>query len=131
MRAFPEFTNESQQFWSLVRFVSESLGYTVRNEHKVRSCTAEEIRVALKKQQIRASDDDIERVANYLQKRADLLNNVVSKLLMDVDEARSIFEDLHEIYVKEGFTSKLPMNKQSNSMKQINYFFIFIACKFI
>lgn len=122
MRAFPEYSNESPRFWSLVRFVSESLKYSDRKSNKVRSYTVDEIRNELNKEGINASEEDISKATDYLNKRADLLNNEVSNLLMDVDEARQVFESLYEIYKNEGYSSKLPMNKQSKEMKQINYF---------
>lgn len=41
---------------------------------------------------------------------------------MDVEDAKSEYEKLLPIHQNNHFTSKLPMNKQSDSMKQVNYF---------
>ena len=51
--------------------------------------------------------------------RADLLNNIIEKNLMDVDEAREIFEEMRS---SGKYKCKLIMNKQRKEIKKVNYF---------
>ena len=41
---------------------------------------------------------------------------------MDSEQARSVFENLYVLHQRKGFACKLPMNKQSGTKKQINFF---------
>ena len=43
MRAFPEFRYQPPEFWALVKFVSQELGYTDSNIGQVRSYSEDEI----------------------------------------------------------------------------------------
>lgn len=52
MKAFPEFSMEDNSFWSLIRFISEKLGYTNRRTGLVSSYSPEEIAVLCNREHI-------------------------------------------------------------------------------
>lgn len=122
MRAFEEFKPENREFWSLIKYISETLGYTIRKSGVVKSYTFEEIKESLENNSICADDERIQRAADYLNLRASLLNDQVCSNLMNADSARIEYLKLLEIYKENEYSCKIPMNKQSGEMKQVNYF---------
>ena len=119
MKAFPEFSMEDNSFWSLIRFISEKLGYTNRRTGLVSSYSPEEIAVLCKRENIYVPDDVIVKASLYLQKRAAAINNTVQNNLMNAEQAEKVFMDL---YSSRQFDSKLIMNKQSGDKKKVNFF---------
>lgn len=119
MKAFPEFSREDNSFWSLIRFISEKLGYTNRRTGLVSFYTPEDIAVLCNREHIHVPDEVIERASLYIQKRADAINNYVQNNLMNAEQAKEVFES---IYSSRSFDSKLIMNKQSGDKKRVNYF---------
>ena len=43
MQAFPEFRHMPTPFWAMVKYVSETLGYTIRGQGIVRTYSIDEI----------------------------------------------------------------------------------------
>lgn len=122
MRAFDEFRNKDQSFWALVKYVSETLGYTDRRTRSICTYSKEKIANLLEAQNIFASAPLIQSLKQYFDMRASLLNDCVCKLLMTVDEAKEKYERLLTLYNEERFRCKLPENKQNGKMKRVNYF---------
>ena len=122
MRAFNEFKNEDRTFWAFVKYISESLGYTVRKENIVKEYELKEIVELFEEERISYDPAMVNRAINYLNKRAKVLNDIVSKNLMDAKQAEVEFNRLKQVYDENGYNSKLPMNKQSGEMKKINFF---------
>ena len=104
-------------FWANVRTISQELGYTKGRSKQVRVYSMAEMAAAMTDLGLgvrhltglggnTALGSLLEA---YFQYRADILNNYVQPLLMDADEARSIFESL-----KTQLKPKcpLPLNKQ-------------------
>ena len=56
MQAFSEFKNVPPSFWALVKYISETLGYTYRKTKTIRTYSDIEIIVLLKTRRIEASD---------------------------------------------------------------------------
>ena len=119
MKAFSEFSMEDNSFWSLIRFISEKLGYTNRRTGLVSSYSFEEIALLCNRENICVSDEVIARVSLYIQMRADVINNYVQDNLMNAEQAEEVFESL---YRSRSFESKLIMNKQSGDKKKVNFF---------
>lgn len=119
MKAFPEFSMEDNSFWSLIRFISEKLGYTNRRTGLVSSYSPEEITVLCNREHIYVPDDVIMKASIYLQKRATAINNTVQNNLMNAEQAEKVFMDL---YSSRQYDSKLIMNKQSCDKKKVNFF---------
>lgn len=122
MQAFPEFRQMNPAFWALVKFISETLGYTDRRTRSIRSYSEMEIAVLLQTHHISVDDQTTKALQSYFDKRADLLNNTVQYMLMDAETARVEFERLLRLHTYHSYLCKLPMNKQKGSMKHINYF---------
>lgn len=122
MRAFPDFSDMSSEFWAFVKFVSEMLGYTVRKEGVVQTYTEDEIIKLCRKKNTYVSNRLLRQVVRYFDMRADLLNNFAEEMLMDAETARAECEPLLRLHTKDGFYCKLPLNKQKGDMKQIAYF---------
>ena len=122
MQAFPEFRDIDPSFWALVKYVSETLGYTDRKTRSIRTYSIEDIIYLLEARNIAASEFLVRLLKEYFDKRASLLNDYVRNLLMTADEAKEAFEALLPIYEDGQFLCKLPMNKQSGEMKRVNYF---------
>lgn len=122
MRSFREFDSLDSDFWTLVKFVSESLGYSRRNASQVSYHSISSIEQLLGNHHYSFHPDTLEAASKYIEMRANLLNDVVENNLMTAEEAREVFEDFFEIYEEEALECKIPMNKQSGNMKRINYF---------
>lgn len=122
MQAFPEFRGMPSSFWAMIKYISESLGYTVRKEGIVRTYSVDEIFDLLKSEKICASYDAIEMAKQYFDLRADLLNNVVEHNLMNSVLARKYYENIFENFYDVDFKCKIPMNKQKGEKKQIAYY---------
>ena len=122
MRAFPDFSDMSSEFWAFVKFVSEMLGYTVRREGVVQTYTEDEIIKLCRKKNTYVSNRLLRQVVRYFDMRADLLNNFAEEMLMDAETARAECEPLLRLHTEDGFYCKLPLNKQKGDMKQIAYF---------
>ena len=122
MRAFPDFSDMSSEFWAFVKFVSEMLCYTVRREGVVQTYTEDEIIKLCRKKNTYVSNRLLRQVVRYFDMRADLLNNFAEEMLMDAETARAECEPLLRLHTKDGFYCKLPLNKQKGDMKQIAYF---------
>lgn len=122
MQAFPEFKHMSASFWAMIKYVSETLGYVIRGKGLVRTYSIDEINSLFSKNGIAIDHDTIKIAKQYFDMRADLLNNTVRHNLMTAAEAREAFDRLLPIYHENNFKSKLPINKQSGNLKQVNFF---------
>ena len=126
MEAFHEFRHCDQAFWSLVKYVSETLGYTRRGRTKtdsrVRSYSHEEIYALFEDKGICIDGYTTDMLVQYCTMRADVLNNFVRVNLMNAQSAEAVFEELYQTYQQNGFCCKLPLNKQSGVMRRVNYF---------
>ncbi len=117
MQAFNEFKREDKSFWFFIRFISEKLGYSKNGE--VLTYTAEEIEALCAAENVSVSPDRVNKAVLYCNMRAQHLNSVIEKQLMDVEEASALFEDLRN---SGKYNCKLIMNKQSGEKKKVNYF---------
>lgn len=126
MEAFAEFSDCTPAFWSLVKFVSETLGYTQRGrtraDSRVKTYCHTELYSLFNSHGLNIDDDTVSCIISYSQKRAAVLNDVVQHNLMTAEQAEVEFYRLYEIAVRNHFQCKLPMNKQSGAMKKVNYF---------
>lgn len=126
MEAFTEFSDCSTDFWSLVKFVSETLGYTQRSRTSansyVKTYNREDLSSLFSSHKLNIDDSIISRIILYSEKRATVLNNIVQYDLMTAAQAEIEFNKLYNLAVQNHFRCKIPMNKQSGSKKKINYF---------
>lgn len=120
MKPNPAFLNQPNEFWALVRGVSESLGYSQRRTkeagQKLRAYRPDEIRLFAKP--FFVSEAVAKKVWEYLDYRAALLTNKVRPLFMDRAEAKKVFKRLLAKYKPR---CPLPMNKQKGEKRHYAY----------
>ncbi len=152
MRADPRFAEQPIHFWAYVRAISEATGYSKRGSNEVSSFSVREMIAALDK--LDRSGDVLgteadptplaQKLCDYFQYRAEILNGPVLGNLMVTAEAMALFEqvktevgatDRTEIvkrskgvdrpiaveYTVAGSTVRVPMNKQSGEMRYESY----------
>lgn len=122
MQAFPEFKEMPQSFWAMVKYISQTLGYTIKGSGIVRTYSVDEIDSVISQNGMVINFDTVLSLKEYFDKRADILNNTVLYNLMDADAAKEEFDRIFPLYRDNGFLCKLPMNKQKGPMKQTAYF---------
>lgn len=122
MQAFSEFRHMPSSFWAMVKYISETLGYTIRGQGVVRTYSTDEIDCLAFQNKITVDYDTILTAKSYFDKRADLLNEFVRYNLMTADTAKEAFLHLYPLHQNNHFQCKLPMNKQKGAMKQVAFF---------
>lgn len=112
------FLKQPNEFWALVKYVSESLGYSDRSTKgtKLRRYELEEIRAFGK--QFSIDHITTNTVLQYLNYRAELIEKGIEPLLMDRREASRVFKKLVANYRPR---CALPYNKQTGEKKHLNY----------
>ena len=121
------FRHQSKRFWAYVRAISEQWGYTARGSARVKGLTPSDLIETLVALDLPFYDiagtsgltHTGMQIVEYFQYRANILNNWVESQLMDLDEARRIFEELQSDLLPQ---CPLPMNKQSGDKKGPAYF---------
>lgn len=134
MEAFQEFSHLDRFFWAHVKLVSERLGYSkpqkrgARTVRELRRYTVGEITGCLKEASL--SSDHIQGanstegtefgklLCQYLNRRAEVLEQYVAPNLMDRDEAAAEFTKLREELNPK---CALPMNKQKGEKAHHQY----------
>lgn len=134
MKPNNRFVNLGKDFWASIRTISEQVGYTCKaakfdvQSGQIKVPVYDEVRHAL---QLRGLDSSYfgdetgkltkfgEQILDYYVYRADVLNNTVAALLMDVERAKNVFDDL---YQKFRPSCPIPMNKQKGVKKAPAYF---------
>lgn len=129
MQSNRRFLNQSKIFWANVRTISQTCGYTTRKTKKIKVPSLDEIKQAY--QNLELLLDHIitnstltelgERLFDYFEYRAEVLNNKVSNWLMDADEAKLLFEKIRRDNDPQ---CPLPMNKQRGDKKS----YAFLTC---
>ncbi len=145
MRGHEEWARQDSQFWAYVKVLSESRGYTRRGDATIAAFTIDESKETLaalgRDPRVLDYEGLAERLADYFEFRAFQLNEVARNNLMDVQEARELFDEVASLYcgppreirdrgnkvvaieldVIDGTTIRVPMNKQSGPMRAPAY----------
>ena len=103
MQAFSEFKHMPPPFWAMVKYISETLGYTIRGQGAVRTYSIDEIDRLVSQNGIVVDYDAILAAKSYFDKRADLLNDFVRYNLMDADTVREAFQNLYPLHQEKCF----------------------------
>jgi len=119
MRKFEEFGLLDAGFLAVVKYVSETLGYS--RGGRVSTFSFDEIMTALQRNQLFIDELQLHKVKQYFDLRAGLLNNYVEPALMDATAAEIEYENLLSQMDME-YSSKQPLNKQKGAMRQVAYF---------
>lgn len=121
MKAFTEYRNMYPEFWALVKFSSQELKYTDSATGLVRSYTEDEIIELLDANEYQVNYALVQSVAEYSRLRASLLNDFACNNLMSIDQARTVFDELRVLHVRENYFCKIPMNKQKGEKRHEAY----------
>ena len=122
MRASNAYRDKSPMFWATVRFISESLGYSVTGRGIVKKYELIDISSLLREKNLLISHDELLEVKGYLALRADLLNTTVRENFMDAAAAKIEYERFCSLNDHNDFSCKQPLNKQKGNMRQTAYF---------
>jgi hypothetical protein len=128
MRPLEEFRKQPPEFWALVKLVSQMLGYSERGRGgkpgRIKRYDPGLIAEALVKRDLDpfAAEENITKLADYSEARADLLETVVEPNLMDRDRAEELFEEIRKRVDPPEFL--LSMNKQKGDKRHYAY----LAC---
>lgn len=127
MKPHPRFAKQGKPFWACVRSLSQELGYTVRGQARIKVHTIPEMQqgfVALGLNPTAICSDEGEptplatHLHDYFQFRAEVLESVAAKKLMNVTQAKALFEHCSRNFR----THRLPpMNKQKGDKKAPAY----------
>lgn len=119
MRPNPKYQNKDSSFWAYAKLLSEQLGYSRGGQVIYHERLAAINR--FKELNINIEYDILDEALEYLEYRAELLNNNEHNL-MNVDKAKQTFERLAKHNPIDTYTSKIPLNKQSGEKRRIAYF---------
>lgn len=129
MKGSPLYLNRDDSFWGYVKFISQELGYGDRKTNGLKRYQLHDvISLCLAKHGLNTEifvDFPSGKhtplavdLLNYLNYRAQILEEQVEPLLMDRDEARIEFEKLRDSY---DCTCNLPLNKQKKEKRHHAY----------
>ena len=127
MKPDNRFVNQPKHFWANVRSISQQLGYTdARRQIRVPQLT--DMEAALQRIGLTAThlvDENNQKtvigqtLTEYFHHRAEALNNFVNQNLMDVEQAKQLFESLQTQLSSQ---VSIPLNKQKGDKKAPAYF---------
>jgi len=127
MKPNDAFLNLPKNFWASVRLISQQIGYTERSTGQIKIPTSDDIQSKLTMLEIDFSKLQIQKTAkgnfwkimqDYFVYRADVINTFVEPHLMNVAEARKIFEETHKSLRP---SCPIPLNKQKGEMRTPAY----------
>ncbi len=124
MKAHEKFFDLPNNFWALVRLVSQEVGYSDRKTKGVKVPSVEEISKKLHRFDIdydRLKTQNIEfgnLFLEYFSYRGEVLNQYVQPRLMDAERAKATFKEHRQ---RLNPSCPLPMNKQTGDKKAPAY----------
>jgi hypothetical protein len=126
MRADVRFLDSDKAFWAHVRSLSEKIGYTDSATKAIKAASLDEIVAAMAS--LNLNHDHLvadgaptpygEKLVSYFAHRASVLNGEALANLMNIDQAKSMYE--HEAG-KQAYDFAPTMNKQKGDKKQVAY----------
>lgn len=123
MKPDPRFAQQDKSFWACVRSLSQEIGYTVRDQDKIKAITPKDMRAGFMKLGLNADaicDEALKptRLGSTLQEyftyRAAALEDVAAGKLMNASQAKALYE---HYFQKLNPTRKPTMNKQKGAKK--------------
>lgn len=127
MKAEGKFLKQPLEFWANVKLISQKIGYTERNTSLIKVPSFEAIKnvyLSLNLDSSKIIEDGVPTefgnlLIEYFQHRATFLNYGVEPNLMNKDQAKDLYDRLHEELKP---ACSLPMNKQKGDKKAPAYF---------
>jgi hypothetical protein len=127
MKPNNKFTNLPKSFWASIRLISQEVGYTNKSTRQIKIPSFDEIQSKLAKLEIDFPRLQLQKTNagrfgdifhDYFVYRADVINTFVEPHLMNVAEARKMFNKYYKT-IKPA--CPIPMNKQKGKMKTPAY----------
>ena len=127
MKPDPRFSNHNLAFWANVRAIGETVGYTDRKTKSIYVPTQEDLKTAMTERSLQFSHlfnkagrltNLGQRLLQYFEYRANVLNHYVEPRLMKMNEAKKQFDILRR---KLKPKCPLPLNKQKGDKKKHAY----------
>lgn len=124
MKADPRFSHLSTDFWGYIRFLGDRIGYSDRKTKEIKIYTKDQILNCLKTNNLKITDEMLNKIVEYSQYREDVLDHYVKDKFMTKAEAESNFNKYKTEFLKQygTITSPQPMNKQKGDKKNIAFF---------
>lgn len=127
MRAFEKFRDMPPEFWALIKFIGDKLGYCNRKtktnpDSSVKVFSYEDLFALTVKYDFYVPELLLRSASEYIRLRADVLNSQVKHLLMTGPQAKKLYEDFASKFSKENLVCKIPRNLQRGEKAQISYF---------
>lgn len=128
MKPDKRFLKLTKDFWAHVRLISQVAGYTVRGEGRIKAISLNEIervmdKLDLSSDHISSIDHEVTEFGNllleYFEYRASVLHGYVESLLMNAEDAKSLFQKLSK---KLKPKCPIPMNKQKGRKRAPAFF---------
>lgn len=127
MKPDSRFQRQPKHFWANVRTISQHVGYTQRSKGQIKVPSLAEMEAAfldlgLHSKHILNSRGELTEIgaalSKYFSYRAEILNTFVEPRLMDMGQAKILFDQLR---AKLKPKCPIPMNKQKNEKKSPAY----------
>ena len=124
MRPEPKYTGRPTRFWAHAKFISEKVGYGDRGTKRLRTYTPIQAIAALRDRALIPDNDLLADVLDYLNWRAQMLNEHVAGQFMDRAQAAVEFAKMRNRLPP---TKSLPMNKQKGEKRHPAYLASMVA----
>ncbi len=113
-----KYLNRPNEFWAIVKYASELLGYSSRSRKYpgMKKYSNNDVRIIEGKFNI--SPAILDNVLQYMNYRNSAIQDYVAPLLMNREQAHNIFQELYSKYNPKCI---LPFNKQRGEKRHLNY----------
>jgi len=127
MKANPQFRSQNKAFWACVRSLSQELGYTVKRQNRIKVPTVHDMREGFIKLELnpelignKNNEPTMlgKELSEYFSYRAHVLETSVQSQLMNVADAKALFQKLKK---QLDPSCPLPLNKQKGEKKAPAY----------
>ena len=131
MKPNEKFLKLNKDFWANIKSISQQTGYTVRGKNQIKVPNIEDIKDSLNNLKLsyehlilnnNQPTDLGALVIDYFIYRAEILNNSIEPLLMDVDKVKKIYNKLNNQYKPKVIQ---PLNKQKNEKKNTSISYLY------
>ena len=125
MKPNEKFLKKPKSFWASVRSISQAVGYSKNGEiiaPKVGQMVDAFSKLNLDHEHLTSGHSVTEFAQNledYFEERARVLSNRIEPRLMDVNQAKAVFDAVRQ---KSDYRCPIPMNKQKGNKKAIAFF---------
>ena len=113
-----QYLYKANDFWAIVKYASELLGYSNRSIIISGMKKYKKDDLITIRDKFNIASYIIDDILEYMNYRNSVIEDYIVPLLMDRDQAQNLFKDLHSKYKPK---CALPHNKQRGQKKHLNY----------